>query len=200
MRMIAEALDDGNVDDEEQKQIEEAELQVNFFIDRSSRRLPDHACLVVHFHFLLVLHPAVKNLCLCVSKQLSKIRADEQAKLEAQPSRRGSAQVTVYEVRNSVISHVHGVRIGIVVDKKTVAQTELARDLKQAVWDDVFVVDVLYTRNSSKLLPWGKTLCLDSKLWRVEIWKPWISAAPAIHTSRSRWVTMRTRRKLSTRT
>jgi uncharacterized membrane protein YebE (DUF533 family) len=30
MRMIAEALDDGNVDDEEQKQIEEAELQVNF--------------------------------------------------------------------------------------------------------------------------------------------------------------------------
>jgi uncharacterized membrane protein YebE (DUF533 family) len=31
MRMIAEALDDGNVDDEEQKQIEEAELQVNFF-------------------------------------------------------------------------------------------------------------------------------------------------------------------------
>ena len=31
MRLIAEALDDGNVDEEEQKQIEEAELQVNSF-------------------------------------------------------------------------------------------------------------------------------------------------------------------------
>jgi Ca2+-dependent lipid-binding protein len=55
--------------------------------------------------------------------------------------------VTVYEVRNSCVSHVHALRTSIVVDDKTVAQTELTRDLKEAVWDDIFVLDIpLYSQ------------------------------------------------------
>jgi hypothetical protein len=45
MRMIAEAVDDGTVDEEEQKQIEEAELQVNFFIAQFLHRVePRYTC------------------------------------------------------------------------------------------------------------------------------------------------------------
>jgi len=45
MRMIAEAVDDGTVDEEEQKQIEEAEVQVNFFIAQFLHRVePRYTC------------------------------------------------------------------------------------------------------------------------------------------------------------
>lgn len=55
--------------------------------------------------------------------------------------------MTVYEIRNSLISHVHGLRTGIIVDDRTVAQTEITRDLKEAVWDDIFTVDIpLYSQ------------------------------------------------------
>jgi hypothetical protein len=76
--------------------------------------------------------------------QLAKIRAE---KSTLKIPKCGSAQVTVYEIRNSFISHVHAIRTLIEVDKKTAAQTQLTRDLSEAVWDDIFVVDVpLYSQ------------------------------------------------------
>ena len=70
----------------------------------------------------------------------------------------------MYEVRNSLISHVNAARIGIVVDEKTVAQTELVRDVKQAVWDDVLVVDVPLYSQLIKAAAVGQNFVLGLKI------------------------------------
>ena len=63
-----------------------------------------------------------------------------------------------------MISHVNAARIGIVVDEKTVAQTELVRDVKQAVWDDVLVVDVPLYSQLIKAAAVGQNFVLGLKI------------------------------------
>ena len=85
------------------------------------------------------------NKITCVHVQLEDIHA--QGKAVGGHPKYGRARVTVYEIRNSFISHVHALRTAIVVDDRICAQTELTKDLKNAVWDEVFDVDVpLYSQ------------------------------------------------------
>lgn len=72
--------------------------------------------------------------------------------------------MTVYEVRNSFISHVHALRTAIVIVDKTVAQTELTGDLKDAVWDDIFTVDVPLYSQFIKTAVVGQNLVLCLKV------------------------------------
>ena len=120
MRLIAKATEDGHIDEDEQKELEEAEEQLANFQEKKN-------------------HVATTKKC-------------------------GSAQVTVYEIRNSLISHVRALRGRIEIDGKTVAQTDLSLDIKQAVWDEVFVVDIPLYSQFVKIAATGQIMVLCLKV------------------------------------